>query len=305
MSQKETTNVTKIGASDSDPVAAVIVPKLKDIGAFKVRRALPSVEARAVGPFIFFDQMGPAILEGETMLDVRPHPHIGLATLTWMVDGVIMHRDSLGYAQEIKPGEVNLMTAGRGIVHSERTPDALRGKRQSVFGVQSWLALSEKHQETEPSFQHFDATEIPVHEAGGIRAVLVMGTAWGMSSPVKTFADTFCADVTLDAEAQFDVPDTVMERAIYVLDGNIAINGTDYDAGKMIVLKTGRAVTVKTNGCARLMLIGGAPLDGPRHLYWNFASTSKDRIEEAKLACRDGQFPTVPGDDQEFIPLPD
>jgi redox-sensitive bicupin YhaK (pirin superfamily) len=226
-------------SSESAAVQAVIEPKAKDIGAFEVRRALPSAEARAVGPFIFFDQMGPAELGDRRAMDVRPHPHIGLATLTWMIDGVIMHRDSLGSAVEIKPGEVNLMTAGRGIVHSERTPNRLRGRTHRVFGVQCWLALPEADQETDPDFQHFDADDLPVHEADGVRAVLVMGSAWGLASPVKTFADAFCAEVTLEAGARLDVPSGIEERAVHVLDGDLALAGETHGAGRMAVLRPG------------------------------------------------------------------
>lgn len=292
-------------AASGSPVAAVIEPKIKDIGAFDVRRALPAIEARTVGPFIFFDQMGPAVLGEGRVVDVRPHPHIGLATLTWMIDGVIMHRDSLGSAEEIKPGEVNLMTAGRGIVHSERTPDRLRNKRHSVFGVQCWLALPEDHQETDPVFQHFDADAMPVHEADGVRAVLIMGQAWGLSSPVETFADAFCAEVRMEGGAKLDIPVEIAERAVYILDGSLTIAGETYSSGRMVVLAPSCRATVSADQNALVMVIGGAPLDGPRHLYWNFASTSKERIERAKADWREGRFDTVPGDEDEFIPLPD
>jgi len=288
----------------TDPVAAVIVPKAKSIGAFDVRRTLPSAEAQTVGPFIFFDQMGPATLEGDTMLDVRPHPHIGLATLTWMLEGAIMHRDSLGYAQEIKPGEVNLMTAGHGIVHSERTPDALRGTKHDLFGVQCWLALPEEYQEIDPSFQHFDGAQIPIYERDGVRALLIMGAAWGLISPVKTLADTFFAEINLDDGAEFLMPDTIPERAVYVLRGTVSLGGAEFPAGRMVVLQAEKSIKLRALGDAQFMLIGGAHLDGPRHLYWNFASTSQERIDEAKQAWRERRFPEVPGDDQEFIPLP-
>ncbi len=295
--------------SDCNPVAVVIEPKSRDIGAFEVRRALPAAECRAVGPFVFLDQMGPAELTPDNLLDVRPHPHIGLATITWMVEGEIMHRDSLGYAQVIRPGEVNWMTAGRGIVHSERTPEHLRETTSPVLGIQAWVALPEDHQEVEPAFEHFPADRFPVIQRDGVRLALIAGEAWGEKSPVTVFHPTFYAEAVIESGATVDVPDDIEERALYLIEGNIEIAGAIFDAGRLIVLKPGREVTVQAVAKTRLMMLGGAPLDGPaghpRHMYWNFVSTSKERIDRAKKDWRAGRFGTVVGDEDEFIPLPE
>lgn len=295
--------------SECTPVATVIVPKAKDIGAFEVRRALPSVECRAIGPFVFLDQMGPATITPDNLLDVRPHPHIGLSTVTWMLAGEIMHRDSLGYAQIIRPGEVNWMTAGRGIVHSERTPDRLRETGSPMLGIQAWLALPVDKQEIEPAFEHMPSDVLPTIERDGATLRLIAGAAWGERSPVTLHAETFYAEATLEDGASVDMPRDVEERGLYLIDGSIEIAGEAFEPGRLIVFKPDTEVTVDATARSRFMLLGGAPLDGPkdrpRHMYWNFVSTSKERIEQAKNDWREGRFPKVVGDEEEFIPLPD
>lgn len=288
----------------SPSVKTTITPKSKDIGAFEVRRTLPDVAARSVGPFVFFDQMGPATFANDHFMDVRPHPHIGLSTITWMLEGEIMHRDSLGYVQPIRPGEVNWMTAGSGIVHSERSPDSQRVNGARVFGIQTWVALPKPQEEVAPSFHHYTADEIPWIEGDGARVALIIGEAWGKKSPVTTHWDTLYADISLQAGATISLPHETEERALYILSGSVRIDGTAFDAGQMLVLTSGTKVDVSAGANARLMLCGGAALDGPRHMYWNFVSSSKDRVEQAKDDWREGRFAEVPGE-TEFIPLPD
>lgn len=285
------------------PVAVVITPKAKDIGGFEVRRALPSIERRSIGPFVFFDQMGPATFAAGTGIDVRPHPHIGLSTLTWLVEGEIMHRDSLGSEQPIRPGEVNWMTAGRGIVHSERTPDDKRDAPHGLFGLQVWLALPQAHEETEPSFQHYKSNEIPRIEQDGVVIQLVAGEAWGERSPVEVFSETLYADIALPAGGRFTLPTETPERGLYIIQGEVSLAGETFSAGSMLALNPGREAVVEAAQLARVALIGGAPLDGRRHLWWNFVSSSKERLEQAKADWKDGRFPAVPGE-TEFIPLP-
>lgn len=285
------------------PVAVVITPKAKDIGGFEVRRALPSIERRSIGPFVFFDQMGPATFTAGTGIDVRPHPHIGLSTLTWLVEGEIMHRDSLGSEQPIRPGEVNWMTAGRGIVHSERTPDDKRDAPHGLFGLQVWLALPQAHEETEPSFQHYKSNEIPRIEQDGVVIQLVAGEAWGERSPVEVFSETLYADIALPAGGRFTLPTETPERGLYIIQGEVSLAGETFSAGSMLALNPGREAVVEAAQLARVALIGGAPLDGRRHLWWNFVSSSKERLEQAKADWKDGRFPAVPGE-TEFIPLP-
>ena len=286
------------------PVAVVITPKAKDIGGFEVRRALPSIERRSIGPFVFFDQMGPATFAAGTGIDVRPHPHIGLSTLTWLVEGEIMHRDSLGSEQPIRPGEVNWMTAGRGIVHSERTPDDKRDAPHSLFGLQVWLALPQAHEETEPTFQHYKSNEIPRIEQDEVVIQLVAGEAWGERSPVEVFSETLYADIALPAGGRFTLPTETPERGLYVMQGEVSLAGETFSAGSMLALNPGREAVVEAAQAARMALIGGAPLDGRRHLWWNFVSSSKERLEQAKADWKNGRFPTVPGE-TEFIPLPE
>ena len=292
-------------ADGADSVDVVIVPRSSDLGdGFVVQRALPSVERRMVGPFVFFDQMGPTVMTAGKGLDVRPHPHIGLATVTYMFAGEILHRDSLGSVQAIRPGAVNWMTAGSGIVHSERTPPELRPVDAPAFGIQSWVALPRQHEETAPAFVHHAQETLPVLDADGAHVRLVAGSLHGADSPVQTFSAMFYADATLQAGARLDMPAEHEERAAYVVEGALCIGRQDFPAGRLVVLKRGRAVTLQGGESgARLMLLGGEPLDGPRHVWWNFVSSSRERIEQAKADWRAGRFASVPGE-TEFIPLP-
>jgi len=291
-------------SSPCEPVDLIIQPREHDLGGFQVRRVLPVREKRMLGPFIFFDQMGPATLPPGEAVNVRPHPHIGLSTLTWLFDGRIIHRDSLGYTQEIAPGAVNWMTAGSGIVHSERSPEDQEGQRKPLFGLQIWMALPAEHEEVDPAFQHVAADRLPVVEDGGLKAKIVAGQAWGHSSPVNVFSDTLYVDVTLAPGASLPIDTAHEERALYPVSGEIEVAGETFQRGGMLVLKPGVHVTAKSLTETRLVLIGGARMDGPRHIWWNFVSSRKERIEQAKMDWRQGRFPKVPGDDG-FIPLPD
>jgi hypothetical protein len=292
---------------DAASVAAieqVIVPPAKDLGGFSVRRALPSIGRKMIGPFIFFDQMGPAEFELGQGIDVRPHPHIGLSTVTYLFDGEIYHRDSLGSALPIRPGEVNLMTAGRGIVHSERTAPELRSQPRKLFGIQTWLALPKAHEEAMPDFRHAAADELPVIRAEGKRVRVIMGSMYGETSPVPFPHETFYAEAVLAPGAVLPVDAEHTERAIYIASGEIDIAGDAFGPGRLLVLRPGDAISVLALSNARLMLLGGEPMDGPRHIWWNFVHSSKERIDMAKEEWRSGRFATVPGDAEEFIPLP-
>ncbi len=282
----------------------LIVPRTHDIGGFEVRRALPSARRRMVGPFIFWDQMGPAELKPGHGLDVRPHPHIGLATVTYLFDGEILHRDSVGSVQAIRPGAVNWMTAGRGIAHSERSGDETRRTGQRVFGIQSWMALPKAHEEAEPGFVHHPAEALPVVEGEGKRVRVIAGQAYGARSPLKTFTETLYVDAQLDPGARLPVPAEHAERAIHVAEGTVTVGGDRFEAGQLLVLRPGDAITVEAETKARVMLLGGEPMDGPRHIWWNFVSSSKDRSEAAKADWKAGRFTAVPGE-TEFIPLPE
>jgi redox-sensitive bicupin YhaK (pirin superfamily) len=282
----------------------VIIPRVRDLGGFEVRRVLPAGERRTVGPFIFFDQMGPITFKAGTGIDVRPHPHIGLATITYLFEGEILHRDSLGNAQAIRPGEVNWMTAGRGIVHSERTPEALRVAPSPVFGIQAWVALPRGQEEMEPSFAHHGAATLPVIEGKGSRVRVMIGSLMGARSPVATVSEMVYADATLGAGARLAFPVEHEERAIYVVKGVIDIASRSFGASQLLVLKRGvEAAAVAPQG-ARLLLLGGAAMDGVRHIWWNFVSSSQQRIDQAKADWKAGRFPSVPGE-TEFIPLPE
>ena len=282
----------------------VIVPRPRDIGGFEVRRVLPAPERRNVGPFVFFDQMGPAELAPGAGIDVRPHPHIGLATVTYLFAGTIIHRDSLGTVQAIEPGEVNWMTAGRGIAHSERSDAELRKQREKLYGIQIWVALPKQHEETAPDFTHYEAGVLPVIEGEGKTVRVIAGSIFGKQSPVKTFSSLFYADVSLRRGAIVSLENQHEERAIYLLEGNVEIAGQPFEPGRLLVFAPGDVISVKANSAARLLLFGGEPLDGPRHLWWNFVSSSRERIEQAKGDWKAGRFAPVP-DDTEFIPLPE
>ena len=288
----------------SASVDAVIVPGMHDLGdGFMVRRALPSARRRMVGPFIFLDQMGAAAFAPGQGLDVRPHPHIGLATVTYLFEGEILHRDSLGTVRSIQPGAVNWMTAGRGIVHSERTAPEIRARGGRLFGIQSWVALPKRDEEAAPAFAHHAASELPFVEESGMRLRVIAGSLYGLRSPVRTFSDLFYADVTLAAAAKISLPAEHGERAVYVAEGAVEIAGVTADAGRLVVLRPGGAAAIAAVAPARVMFLGGSPLDGARHIWWNFVASSKERIEQAKADWRNGRFAPVP-QETEFIPLP-
>lgn len=284
-------------------VETVIVPRSTDLGGFEVKRILPSARRRMVGPFIFLDQMGPTHFGADIGVDVRPHPHIGLSTVTWLLDGEILHRDSVGSIQNIRPGEVNWMTAGSGIAHSERTPDSLRPGGSRLYGLQTWLALPQPYEEAEPFFEHFAADALPKLDGDGLTATLIAGNGWGKRSPVQVFSETIYADVQIAGGAALPVPPEHEERAIYVLEGSVAVTGEDYEAGALMVLKPGDAVDVLAAADARVMVLGGEAADGPRHIWWNFVSSRRERIEQAKRDWEEKRFAEVV-DDDEFIPLP-
>ena len=290
-------------------IETVIETRARDlVDGFKVRRALPSRQRRMVGPFIFLDQMGPEILSDGRGLDVAPHPHIGLATVTYLFTGELLHRDSLGSVQPIRPGEVNWMTAGRGIAHSERTPREMRTSGSELFGIQSWVALPTQYEETEPTFAHHDANELPIVEDHGTRVRLICGSLYGSRSPVRLLSDMFYAEVILEGDARIDFPKEHEERAAYVVEGSISVSpdAETYHAGQLVVFKPGNEIILQTSasGHARMMLLGGEPLEGRRHIWWNFVSSSPERIEQAKDDWKSGRFSAIP-DETEFIPLPE
>ena len=301
--------------SDNDPVPGdplscdaieqVIVPRARDLGGFEVRRALPAQGRQMVGPFIFFDQMGPSEFLLGNGIDVRPHPHIGLATVTYLFDGEIMHRDSLGTAQAIRAGELNLMTAGTGIVHSERSPATERDKDSRLFGIQAWAALPKSHEETPPSFVHHGVDDLPRIDGEGKRVRLVMGSLYGETSPAAFPHPSFYAEAVLAPGAVLPLDDDYDERAIFIVSGQIDIAGDTFGAGRLLVFRPGDRISVLALSNARLMLIGGEPMDGPRHIWWNFVSSSKERIQQAKEDWKRRHFALVPGDETEFIPLPE
>jgi len=282
----------------------VIIPQRRDFGGFEVQRALPTGECKAVGPFVFFDQFGPLKLIQGRSLEVRPHPHIGLATITYLFAGAIMHRDSLGTVQPIRPGEVNWMTAGRGIVHSERASDAGNPPGAELFGIQTWVALPRAKEEMDPAFAHHSCQELPEIEGEGIWGRVVLGNVFNRRSPVVTVGDPVYVDCRLDAGAGISLPVAVEERCVFVVSGHLELGARRLQSGTLAVLTPGRDVVVKADVPARVILCGGPRLDGPRHVWWNFVSSSKDRIEVAKSDWREGRFPAVPGD-HELIPLPD
>lgn len=287
-----------------DAIARVIVPRTVDLGDFEVRRALPSAQSRMVGPFIFFDHFGPAEFSTGKGLDVRPHPHIGLATVTYLFDGTIMHRDSLGTVAAIKPGAVNWMTAGKGIAHSERTPGELRGGGEPIHGLQMWVALPTAKEEIDPDFDHYDVGVFPVVSDKDKTIRVVAGGLYGARSPMKGASDTMFADVTLKAGAKLPVDAGYEERAIYVVSGEIDVMGDRFTQHQLLVLKPGDAITLSAVGDAHIMLLGGEPMDGPRHIWWNFVHSRRERIEEAKAQWKAGRFEPVP-EESEFIPLPE
>ncbi|HMN50538.1 MAG TPA: pirin family protein [Xanthobacteraceae bacterium] len=287
-----------------DALELVIVPRARDLGDFEVRRALPHGKRQMVGPFIFFDQFGPVQFVAGQAMDVRPHPHIGLATVTYLFDGRIMHRDSEGNALEITPGAMNLMTAGSGIAHSERTPGDARGGGLKMSGLQSWIALPKSHEETAPTFQNFTAESLPVIDDGAFRARVVAGKMFGKESPVGMYSDWFYGEVVLDAGAIAPLDPDYEERAIYVVEGEVEIAGDHFEAPRLLIFRPGDRITVRAVTKARLMFLGGTALEGPRYIWWNFVHSSKERIEQAKEDWKTGRFKQVP-DETEFIPLPE
>jgi redox-sensitive bicupin YhaK (pirin superfamily) len=282
----------------------VIVPRPRDLGGFEVRRVLPSAELHNVGSFVFFDQMGPAELAAGSGIDVRPHPHIGLATVTYLFAGTIVHRDSLGSVQAIEPGAVNWMTAGRGIVHSERSDHELRKQRQKLYGIQIWVALPRRHEEADPDFTHYATESLPLVEGEGKSVRVIAGSLCGKASPVKTFSKLFYGDAVCRPGAALSLDNEHEERAIYLLEGTVEIAGQAFEPGRLLAFSCGDEITIKALSAARLLLLGGEPLDAPRHVWWNFVSSSRDRIEQAKADWKAGRFAPVPGD-SEFIPLPE
>jgi len=295
-----------IRAHEMPGIDTIILPPVRDLGdGFQVRRALPSAHRRMVGPFIFFDQMGPVAFGAGHGLDVRPHPHIGLATVTYLLGGEIQHRDSLGVVQTIRPGEVNWMTAGSGIVHSERSGPEVRAAGGSLYGLQTWVALPKAHEETAPAFSHHKAQEIPKTEGEGVSLTLIVGTSDGLRSPVPSFSDIVYADIVLTDGARYRLTAEHDERAVYVVSGTVTVDGQagGFEAGELVVFKPGAEMVLKASGPARLMLVGGEAFPEPRQIFWNFVSSSGDRIEQAKQDWRAGRFAKVPGE-TEFIPLP-
>jgi redox-sensitive bicupin YhaK (pirin superfamily) len=275
----------------------------RDLGGFSVRRALPSPLRRMVGPFVFWDHMGPTRFDSGHGLDVRPHPHINLSTVTYLFDGEIVHKDSLGSDQAIRPGDVNWMTAGRGIAHSERTGAELRKHGSVTHGIQSWVALPTEFEESAPEFQHVPGAALPEVGQPGARLRIIAGTAYGETSPVKVLSPTFYADARMEAGAELSLPPEYAERAAYLVEGAMECDRARVEAGTMAVARPGTEAKIRAMTDSRVMLLGGAPL-GPRHLWWNFVSSSEERIEQAKRDWKDGRFPRIPGDDTEFIPLP-
>jgi redox-sensitive bicupin YhaK (pirin superfamily) len=285
-------------------VTTLVAPRVHDLGGFQVRRAVPSIQARSVGPFVFVDHMGPAVFEPGRGIDVRPHPHIGLATVTYLWAGTIRHRDTLGSVQDIAPGDVNWMTAGRGIAHSERTPLDLRGAPHPVHGMQTWVALPRSFEETDPAFFHHPAASLPNITRPGVALRVIAGRAFGEESPVQVFADTFNVALDLDPDAELDIDARAAERALYVLDGNAQLDGADIPVQHLVLLDPGVRHKLRATTPLKAMLLGGEPVDAPRHMWWNFVSSSKERIEQAKEDWVEDRFGKIEGE-TEFIPLPE
>ncbi len=283
-------------------IKMLLKPKDKDLGGFSVRRTLPSTQLKTIGPWIFFDHMGPAKFQAGTGIDVRPHPHIGIATVTYLFSGDILHRDSVGSEQSIKPGDINLMVAGRGIVHSERERDEVRNSAHNIEGLQLWIALPEEDQEIAPDFHHYPASSIPKTVVDGVAITVMMGAAYGVESPVKTFSDTVYIEADIKQGQSVILPQT-HELGVYVLKGDMQCRDTAIPMHSMAVFENPQGVTLTANQDSRIAMIGGKTL-GKRYIEWNFVSTSKERIEEAKTAWQNGEFPKVVGDEKEFIPLP-
>lgn len=292
-------------SSHESVVATVIEARPRDLGGFEVRRVLPSAAKRMVGPFTFFDQMGTAVFAPGDGIDVRPHPHIGLATVTYLFEGEILHRDSLGSCQSIRPGDINWMTAGRGIVHSERTPQEIRQKGSRLHGLQLWVALPLAHEETAPSFHHHPRSTLPERDLGGVRLRVLAGTAYDMTSPVEILSPLFYVDAVMAADSELALPSGHEERAIYVIEGVLRCGAERAEVGHMLVFTEDAKVVLRAERGARIVLLGGAPLEGKRYIDWNFVSSSKERLEQARRDWKEGRFPKVPGDEVELMPLPE
>lgn len=287
----------------TDAIQHLIEPHIQDLGGFQARRLLPSDALTLVGPFIFFDHLGPAVFPPGKGVDVRPHPHINLATVTYLFEGVLLHRDSVGSVQEIRPGAVNWMTAGRGIVHSERTPDDDRAQAATLHGIQTWVALPDEHEETDPWFRHHPATDLPTWQENGVSFTLIAGEAYGRKSPVQTFSPMIYLDIQLAPGAQFTLPGAYSQQAVYSVTEGLQINGIAIAQHRLAVLTSSTAVTVSAEQAARCVVVGGEPV-GVRHKWWNFVSSRPERIEQAKQDWREGRFASVP-QETEFIPLPE
>ncbi len=297
-------------AVDTDAIETLIIPRARDLGGFEVKRALPAPQRQMVGPFIFFDHIGPAeILTGKS-IDIRPHPHIGLGTVTFLYRGDFHHRDSIGSDLVIEPGAVNWMVAGKGVTHSERTSAAGRAGPHSLYGIQTWIALPESREDMAPIFEHHGKESLPQFEDGGVTATLILGQAYGGQAPATLYSDTFYLDVVLQPGARFPLPDDQEDRGIYVTEGSIRVAGQEFEAGQMMVFRPGDRITVAAGARgARVMTLGGATLNGPRYIWWNFVASSREKIESAKEEWRrgdwgKGQFDLPPTDHSEFIPLP-
>ena len=292
-------------ATIESPVIQTIMPVTHDLGEFKVNRTLPSRPRTMVGPFIFVDEFGPARLPAGRGMDVRPHPHINLATVTYLFDGAIEHRDSIGSRAVIEPGAINLMTAGSGIVHSERSPHELRADGPSLYGMQTWLALPDGREEIDPAFDHVPSGELPMIEDGAARARVLMGSLWGATSATPCHSPTIYADIELGPEGSIPIDSEADERAIMLVGGEAEIDGAPIDLFALYILRPGHNPRISSEKGARLMLMGGGAFATPRHVFWNFVSSSRDRINQAKEDWKALRFPLIPGDDQEFIPLPE
>ena len=284
-------------------IELTVTPVTHDLGQFQVRRAIPSRDLAMVGPFIFVDQFGPAQLDLGKGMDVRPHPHINLATVTWLFEGAIDHRDSIGSFATIRPGQVNLMTAGSGIVHSERTPQVERATGPKLYGMQTWLALPDGREEIDPAFEAVD--DLPIVEDGCAKARVIMGELWGHRAPTTTYADTIYAEIMLAAGGAIPVDAEADERAVMLVGGEATIDGTPLGLYELTLLKPGDAMTLTSENGGRVMLMGGEAFATKRHVWWNFVSSDRERINQAKRDWREGRFAMVPGDDEEFIPLPE
>ncbi len=305
MSLREVKEPVCQGDASGSPVELIIEARGRDIDGLPVRRVLPSARRRMVGPYVFFDHMGPADLPPEGGIEVRPHPHINLATVTYLFDGEILHRDSVGSEQLITPGAINWMTAGRGIAHSERSSERSRREGQRLHGIQLWVALPRESEEVEPSFVHHPADTIPATQIEGVELRVMLGEAFGLRSPVELYSPMLYVELNMPAGTRIELPDDLAERAVYLVEGELEIAGESHGEERMLILETQRPVELCARRPSRVLFLAGEPLEGPRHIWWNFVSSSKARIEQAKEDWREGRFGTVVHDEDERIPLPE